>query len=527
MRKHMKLVSMVLLVAMCVFCLAGCGGNKQQQEAAPAAGEAKLSDTLVFAQGAEPRGLDPALVDDGESAKVMANIYEGLVKYAPDSTDILPCLAKSWEISEDGLTYTFKLQEDVLFHDGTPFNAEAVKFNIDRQLPPLVTEDMGYAGFVFGSVDNVEVVDEYTVKINLKSPSTPFMANLAMALGAPIVSPTALQNNDNNVNQAPCGTGPYKFVSWSPSENVVLERNENYWGTPAKTQNIIFRFIADNSARVVALTNGEVDMIDGIDATVVDQIKAGQMTVDNIEGMTINYLAYNTQSPVVADKEVRKALSQAVNVPELVASLYQGYASEATTILPSFMPGYSAEVKQVGYDPEAAKAVLEAKGITEIHVITYTNPRPYNTANGQTLAEAIQGYWSKVGVTAKIDAYDWSTYKEKVKTGDYDVCFYGWNGDNGDPDNFMNLLCDPDPTMNVARYNNPEFNALIAQGVATANGEERNALYAQMEKIVAEDCVWLPISHAQVLSAYNPLVDGYYYHKTAVVFFSEMSKPAK
>lgn len=524
MRKHMKVVSMVLLVAMCAFCLAGCGGGNDQEAVAPETEGGAISDTLIFAQGAEPRGLDPALVDDGESAKVIVNIYEGLVKYAPDSTEIEPCLAKSWEISEDGLTYTFQLEEGVTFHDGTPFNADAVKFNIDRQLPPLVTEDMGYAGFVFGSVDSVEVVDEYTVQINLKEACTPFMANLAMAMGAPMVSPTALQNNDNNVNTAPVGTGPYKFVSWSPSENLVLTRNAEYWGTPAKTENVIFRFIADNSARVVALTNGEVDMIDGIDATVLAQITSGGMTIDSIEGMNINYLAYNMESEVMANKEVRQALSQAINVPELVQSLYQGYASEATTILPSFLPGYSADVQQVGYDADAAAAKLAELGVTEVHVITYTNPRPYNSANGQTLAEAIQGYWSKVGVNAVIDAYDWSTYKEKIKGGDYDICFYGWNGDNGDPDNFLNLLCDQDPTMNVSRYNNPDFNALIAQGLVIPNGEERNAVYAEMEQLVAEDCVWLPISHAQGLSAYNPLVDGYYYHQTGVVFFSGMSK---
>lgn len=524
MRKSKKIVAALLLVAMAAFALAGCGGNgggNDQQASADGAGS-----TLIFAQGAEPRGLDPALVDDGESAKVIVNVYEGLVAYAPDSTEIVPCLAETWDVSGDGLTYVFHLKEGVTFHDGTPFNAEAVKFNIDRQLPPQATEEMGYAGFVYGSVDSVEVVDEYTVQINMKKACTPFLANLAMSLGAPIVSPTALQNSDNNVNQAPIGTGPYKFVSWSPSENIVLTKNENYWGEAAKTDNIIFRFIADNSARVVALTNGEVDMIDGIDATVVDQIEGANMRLDKMEGMNVNYMGYNTQSEIGGNQEIRQALSQAINVPELVNSLYQGYASEASTILPSFLPGYSAEVKQAAYDPVAAAAKLKELGVTNVHVITYTNPRPYNSANGQVLAEAIQGYWAKVGVTATIDPYDWTTYKEKIKAGDYDVCFYGWNGDNGDPDNFMNLLCDPDPTMNVSRYNNPAYNALIAQAAAAPNGEERNALYVQMEQMVADDCVWLPISHAQNLSAYNPAVDGYYYHQTGVVFFKGMSKAA-
>ncbi|EGW35985.1 4-phytase domain protein [Desulfosporosinus sp. OT] len=143
------------------------------------------------------------------------------------------------------------------FQDGTDFNADAVKFNIDRQLPPQVTEDMTYASFVYGSVKDVQVVDKNTVKMNLNAPSTPFLNNLAMVFAAPIVSPKALQDNKNNVNQTPVGTGPYKFVKWAKDENIVLVRNDEYWGTKALTKNVIFKFIKDNSARVVALNNGE------------------------------------------------------------------------------------------------------------------------------------------------------------------------------------------------------------------------------------------------------------------------------
>lgn len=544
MKKQGKLIAFLLTAAMALTGLTACGsspaGTTSSAGTDSAAGasstataddnagaqDASLSDTLVFAQGSEPRGLDPALVDDGESSKVIVNIYEGLLQFAEDSTNVEPCLAKSWDVAEDGMSYTFHLQEGVKFHDGEPFNAEAVKFNIDRQLPPQVTEDMGYASFVFGQVKDVEVVDEYTVKINMSEPCTPFLNNLAMSLGAPMVSPKALQDNDNNVNETPVGTGPYKFVRWDKSQDVVLVRNDEYWGEKAKTQNVIFRFIPDNSARVVALTNGEVDMIDGIDATVVEQIKSAGYSILGPDGMNINYMAYNTERAPFDKKENRIAVSQAINVPELVTSLYQGYASTATTVMPSFMPGYSDSVKQAAYDEAAAKTALEAAGITELHMITYTNPRPYNTANGQVLAEAIQGYLSKVGVTATIDSYDWSTYKEKVKTGDFDICFYGWIGDNGDPDNFMNLLADSDPTMNVARYNSQAFKDKLAEGLKTPAGDARNAIYAELEQMQADEAPWLVISHQQNLSAYSPKMQDYYYHVTGNVFFKGMSKLA-
>ena len=546
-----RLISVLLCTALAATMVAGCtkknevleqsaaaeGSESAQTEAsAPeqtqAAAEAleefgeipadvDTEQIITYAQGADPRGLDPALIDDGESSKPICQMYEGLLKYGDNNTEVEPCLAESWEVSEDGLTYTFKLRQGVKFHDGTDFNAEAVKYNVDRQTVNK-TEDMLYGVFVFGDMAECNVIDDYTVEIVLNKVSTPFLNNLAMSLGAPMVSPTACEANNNNLNEAPCGTGPYKFVRWDKNEAVVMERNEDYWGEKGVAKQIVFKTITDNSARVVALTNGEVDIIDGIDANVVDQVTSAGALLNMAEGMNINYLAYNTQR--ITDPEVRKALSQAVNVPELVASLYRGYASEATSILPTFMPGYSADVKQVSYDPEAAAQTLADKGVTELHMLAYTNPRPYNTATGQTLAEALQGYYEKVGVTCSIDSYDWTTYKEKVGTGDYDVCLYGWIGDNGDPDNFMNLLASEDIEINVAQYSDEEFNTMLAEAASTPNGEERNAIYAQMEQKIADECVWLPISHQENLSAYLSNVHNYIAHPTGNVFLSQTYK---
>lgn len=515
-----KKLALVVAPLLALSMLVGCGS----QATSTTETTEQFAESLVFAQGAEPRGLDPAYVDDGESSKVIVNIYEGLLAYEESSTELKPCLAESWDVSEDGLSYTFKLKQGVKFHDGTDFNAEAVKYNIDRQLPPLREEDMPYASFVFADVKDVQVVDEYTVTINLTKKNTAFLANLAMSLAAPMVSPTALKANDGNCNQNPVGTGPYKFVEWNPSEDIILIRNDNYWGETAKTKNVVFKFIPDNSARIVALKSGEVDMIDGIDSTGVAQIKEDGNKVFNLSGMNINYLAYNTTRAPFDDVKVRTALSKAVNVPELVTALYGEYAETATTILPTFMPGYSKDVKQVAYDPEAAKLELAEAGLTgPIKMIVYNNPRPYNARN-KALAESIQSYWSKVGVEVTIEDYDWTTYKDKVVAGDYDVCFYGWIGDNGDPDNFLNLLCDQNVSMNVARLNDATLEELIAKGTSTEKGTERDAIYVEAEQYIADLAVWLPISHANSLSAYVPAVQNYSYHPTGNIFFKNMYK---
>lgn len=522
MKRPIRLLALLLALALSVASLGGCGAKEDTPDGDGDDAAVEYSDTFTFAQGADPRGLDPARVDDLESAKPIGNIYEGLTKYAADSTEVEPSLAKEWEISDDGLSYTFELQEGVKFHDGTPFDAEAVKFNIERQLPPKVDDDMPYAGFTFGTVKDVVVIDEYTVQINLTQKNTAFLANLAMSMAAPMVSPTALEAGNNSVMEAPVGTGPYTFRSWEKGQNVVLERNEDYWGEPAKTKNIVFRIITDNSARVLALNNGEVDMIDGIDATVVDTITEGGNELFEAPGMNVNYMAYNTTREMFADAAARRAVSQAVNVPELVESLYQGYSEVATTILPTFMPGFDASVKQVAYDEAAARAGLAAAGVKKIHMITYSNPRPYNAMTGASLAAAIQGYLQKVGVECTIDTFDWTTYKEKVKAGDYDVAFYGWIGDNGDPDNFLNLLADPEPNLNIARWQDATYAGMIKDALALPNGDERNAAYAACEKYVAERSVWLVLSHAKQQAAYRPGVAGYVYHATGNLYLGDV-----
>lgn len=530
-----KFLCGVLALAMSAALMAGCGGGKDN----PTDGDENnvvstgLADTLVYAQGADPRGLDPHIVDDGESAKVTNQIYEGLLQYADDSTEVLPCLAKDWDISDDGLEYTFYLQEGVKFHDGTDFNAEAVKFNVERNTINK-TEDMTYADFVWGYVDSCEVVDEYTVKITLSQPSTPFLANLAMVFGAPMVSPTAAQEGDLMNN--PVGTGPYKFVSWDKDQDVKLVANDDYWNEEgkAKTRNVVIRTIKDASTKIIELQTGNVDMIDGIDTNQVAQLETdSNIIVNKTPGMNVNYMAYNTER---LDRETRIAISQAINVDELVSALYNDYAEKATTVLPTFVPGYSDEVAQVSYDPEAARQTLADKGITSLHVITYTNPRPYNTVTGQTLAEAIQGYLQEVGVEMTIDSYDWTTYKERTIGGDYDICFYGWSGDNGDADNFMNLMSDTNAGMNVARFNlaaNADdqadyatYSQMISDAVKEPSGDTRNAMYAEMEQFVADRAIWLPISHQQDLTACRSNIHDFQYHCTATVKLYKVTKDA-
>ena len=497
--------------------LAGCGSQRASEVGSGEGGTGSASSaTLTYAVRSESLGLDPALASS-DPGTIMSQMYETLLKFNADCTDVEPCLAEDWTMSDDGLTYTFTLRQGVKFHDGTDFNADAVVRSIERQLEPNRTDEMAYASFVFGSeasgtgVESVEATGDYEVVIHMRAASTPFKMNLAMLFGAPIVSPTALDTYDNNLNEHPCGTGPYKFVSWDKGNNIQMEAFADYWdkdNAPVCTT-IVYRFIPEAASRVTALSNGEADIIDGVDPAMIDQITAdgGKSVVE--DASSLNYMAFNMESDIFSNLEARTAFCQAINIDEMVETLYGEYSTVAHSVMPEAMAPYAQDIERPSFDPDAARETFERLGVTEIQMLSYTNAQDYNVRTGQTLAETLQGYLADVGVTMNIAAFDWTTYKSKLETDPYDVVCSGWLCDNGDPDNFMNLLSTEAGSQNVAHYSNAEYDALIVAGVTTPAGDARDEVYRQCEEIVARDLPWMVISHGKCLGATAANVTGY------------------
>lgn len=313
---------------------------------------------LVYARGADATALDPAYIEDGESAKVITNVYDTLVGFKPGTTEIVPALATEWTISADGTEYTFKLRQGVKFHDGTPFNADAVVFSHGRQLADKATEDMPYAGFTFDGVKSVEKVDDYTVRYTLARPNSPFLLNLAMGLAAPIVSPKA-----KNPKQQPVGTGPFIFEKWDADQQIVLRANPNYWGGAPKVDRVIFKVTKDNIVRQQELQSGAVDIIDGVDPASIEALQGdANVNLMSQPGMNINYLAFRTDRPPFDNPDLRKAISMAINVPEIVRALYGDIAVPATSFMPEGLLGYASDVGVYGYNPEEAKKILDRLG---------------------------------------------------------------------------------------------------------------------------------------------------------------------
>jgi len=484
---------------------------------------------LVYAKGADPRGLDPAYVDDGESGKIIVNIYDTLVKYKAGSTEIEPGLATSWKQTPDGLSWTFKLRKGVKFHDGTPFNAQAVKFSIDRQLPPLRTDDMPYASFTFEPVKEVKVIDSDTVQINLSKPYAPFLANLAMSLAAPIVSPTAVKKYGADFMQHPVGTGAFKFQRWDKDQQIVLVKNPNYWGVKAKVEKVVFKTTKENAVRASELLTGAVDIIDGVDPNDVKKLQSSGMKLIKNPGMNINYMGFMCQRKPFNDPKVRRAISMAINRAELVKYLYQGYAKVANGPLPNFIPGYAPELQPVGYNPTEAKKLLAEAGCQNFNftLITYSNARPYNPVTGVKLAEAVQAELLKIGVKTNIKVYPWKEYKDVLMKGqEGEAFFYGWIGDNGDADNFLSLLDTNQisSSLNSAKYSNPKVDELLKQGTLTQDPKARVKIYQAVQKILLEDAPWVFISHGVDLAAYRPNVKGFALHPTGAAWLNLVTK---
>ncbi|HLN64536.1 MAG TPA: ABC transporter substrate-binding protein [Symbiobacteriaceae bacterium] len=342
---------------------------------------------FVFGRGGDSVSLDPALIEDGSSAQVVEQIFEGLYTYKPENTDVIPLLAAALpEIDKSGKVYTIPLKKDIKFHDGTPFNAAAVKYSIERLMKGKI-EEMPYADFTFGKVEKIEAKDDYTVVITLKEPVAPFLANLAMGLAAPIVSPTAHQKFGDKFGENPVGTGPFVFKSWAKDQQIVLEKNPNYWNKDVASKlvdKVIFKVIKESSLKVDSVIKGEVDAIDGIAPADVKRLKDAQsVTLLSAAGMNISYMGFRTDRPPFNDKKLRQAIVQLVNRDAMVKALYGDTATPALTYLPPFMQK-SLEAHFVN---DGAQPTLQVtKDVPAVGMAL-----PYNAEKGKALLKEL-GY---------------------------------------------------------------------------------------------------------------------------------------
>ncbi len=494
--------------------------------AVPGLGWAAGPATLIWGRSGDAFTLDVPLSTETQTTMVSTQLYNTLVRAKPGQLDVEPDLATSWTTSPDGLVWTFTLRKDVTFHDGTPFNAEAVKFNIDRWADP--TNRYRPRGGTFEAWDDFmastykesHVVGPYTVQIVLKSPNAPMLAALS-AISFGFASPRSMQQNGgDSVTQHPVGTGPFKFIEWVRDDHITLDANPSYFrkGLP-KVGRVIFRVIKDNAARFLALKSGEVQIIELPNP---DDVRTAQhdpnLRVMLRPAFNTGWLRFNLNLPLFQDRRIRAAMALAIDRHAIVDALYGGYGQVADQLLPPVMWGRSPNLQGYPYDPVHARELLTEAGYPNGFSFDFWYIPVSRTyfPNGKDIATAIASYLAKVGIRAHLMTEDWATYLNDRATNRFQVYMIGATGDYGDPDpwwayNYSRY----DPGSASFSYNKPQLFALIGKARAVTDQNTRKQYYAQIADMIFVDVRDIYIAHARVPVIMRQNVTGLVLQPTA------------
>ncbi len=490
--------------------------------------------TLVFGKSGEASSLDPSHASDGESYYLASALYDNLVQFKYGTTEIEPALATSWEISKDGLEYTFKLRKGVhfsptkYFKQSPEFTSKDVVFSLKRQFDKNHPYNKVGGAFLYWSamdmnniVKDVVAVDKYTVKILLKKPEAPLIANLAMEFSMILSSDyadfLAKKGKQDDLSRKPVGTGPFVFVAWKKDDKVIFNANEKYWDGKPYLKRLIMKIVPNSSVRAAELKAGQIQIMDFPNPSEVASLKKDpKIKIVEQEGLNVGYLAFNEEHKPFDNKLVRQAISYAIDTKSIVDSVYENFGKVATNPIPPTMWSYNKNLKGYEYNPTKAKELLKKAGFEngfETTLWAMPVPRPY-MPNGKKVAEIIQANLAQVGIKAKIVSYEWGTYLKKAGMGEHDMILLGWTGDNGDPDNFLNVLLSKHgamkkPAENKALWKNDEFTKLVDDAKVITDKAERSKLYEKAQLIFEEDAPWKPIAHSIVVEPMLKKVHGF------------------
>jgi peptide/nickel transport system substrate-binding protein len=485
------------------------------------------AQTLVYGLSGLPASLDAADSQDGNSLTVSSSITETLVGFEAGSTDLAPRLATSWEPNEPGDAWTFQLREGVTFHDGTAFDAAAVKFNFDRwNLPahPYAFRDEGKSyvpfGWVFGGpaeeggiLAGVDVVDEHAVRFRLTQPM-PFLPTLLAAVYFQINSPAAVREaglDYGTPGVGSVGTGPFVFSSWQEGDAIRAVRNEDYWNGPAGVEEVVFRGIRESTSRVAELRAGAIDIAVDLapDELVTIEGDPALETIISEADLNVGYLAMHQANEPFDDRRVRRAIAHAIDRETIVEAFFGGLGVTAEDHLPPSVFGHG-DPWPYDYDPERARELLAEAGYpdgfeTELWYMPVS--RPYYPAP-QPIAEAMASYLADVGVSVELLTEDWTTYLSDYNTGAFPMYMLGWYADYPDPDNFLNTFFGGTAPAEFG-WDAPQVREWLNDARQITEQDARAELYAQVQDAVAEQAISIPMGHNRTLNAVRTNVEGY------------------
>lgn len=499
MKKTKKFMAYVLTAVMCVGLLAGCGSASSNAPAGDSNSSAAASEAAASGEKAHPElnlrittdvtSLDPQVTSANEEYAIFTQIFEGLVKFNGSKSEAIPALAESWEMSEDGTEYTFKLRQ-CKWHDGSDFTADDVVFTVERFLTMPATSSK--AAFVTGA----EKIDDHTVKIKLEYAYPNFLLQLCSYPWC-IVSKNAVETNGDDCDAMLIGTGAYKFESKTSGVGVTLVANEDYWGGAPYFEKINYKLIPDNTTALTALLNGEIDL-DTVSSTLdVDNVNnTDGYTVHSFQRAGAYFLAFDQSQAPFDNEAFRKAIAYAINKEDYVQLVWSGQAiaCEKSTMISDFEEGYSDEIASYDYDVEEAKKMLAESGLTaeQMNFTLTVSTSGY----GPSFAAAFQESMKAIGVNVTINSVEAGSWKTQFFAGEYQAIVYNLASVPYNPPLFYRAYLKPEGY--IGRNNTLNLEEQIDAANKELDDAARISMYEEINEKAADACMYIPIAYQKM-----------------------------
>ena len=475
----------------------------------PESGSATQDTTRLVQLFVDPPTIDPHVTTDATSARIIVEVFGGLVTIAP-SLDVVPDLAESWDISDDGRVYTFHLRPDAKFHDGKPVTAHDVQWSLERATNPLTESPVAdqYLGDIVGveeklagdalTISGVRFIDDHTIEIKIDEAKSYFLAKLTYPTGF-ILDKENVEANPRNWFREPNGTGPFRLTEYRVGETLKLGRNENYHLGPPMLEEV--EFILSGGTSMLMYENDEIHVA-GVGLADLDRLNDPSNELypelrTAPASFSVNYIGLNVNEPPLDDVKVRQALNFAIDKQEIATIVLGDLVRPADGILPPDFPGYDESVRGYKFDPVRARQLLaESKyggDLENLPTITITTPGNFG-ANVSLDMEVILQMWERnLGITAEFQQTEYATFLKDLHKGRFQMFDIGWIADYPDPENFLDILFHSESTNNHTHYSNPDVDELLMQARVETDANVRYSLYNQAEQQILDDAPWVPL----------------------------------
>jgi peptide/nickel transport system substrate-binding protein len=504
----------ILGVVLAPFLVAACGGGGSVDVnggSGSSGGSSGSGGVLNVAIGGEPDQLDPHKTSAYYSFEVLENVYDTLVE--PDQNlQMQPSLATGWKISKDQKMWTFTIRKGVKFSDGTPLTAKDVAYSYHR-----IIDDKLSSAYKFAEVTSIQAPDPQTLVVKLKQPMPNLLSSLGSYKGMAIVEKKNVESGA--IKQDPVGSGPFKVASWQNGDSIKLVRNPYYWGPKPKISGVDYTFVKDPTVALQNLESGEVDWTDNLPPQQISSLKSNNdIVVKSTPTSDYWYMALNEKKKPFDNRDVRRAISFAIDRNSIVKAAKFGNATVNETAIPKTSAWYY-DYSPYDYNPTKAKALLKKAGVSNLSMdLMVTSEYPETVSAAQVISDEL----SKVGITVKIRNLDFATWLDDESKGDFDSFMLGWLG-NIDPDEFYYSQHHTGGAFNFQGYSNPKVDKLLDQARTETNQATRKQLYDRAAKMIVDDASYIYLYNPDVATAWSPKVHGFTPRPDRAVRFRDVS----